>query len=163
MFRQVVLALPTVKEPVEEPEVVDEEYDTTDDEKVVQELVEDNFKQLTKVDEKAKGKAVQEEEEFDPCRDYDPEVLKNAWNYDSPHQYDWYHNVTKVDEKAKGKAVQEPVEEEELDPCRDYDPEVLKYAWNYDSPDEDAYYHDPYEGEHGTDSDYCSDDDCRWK
>ncbi|MFS8002446.1 hypothetical protein Hanom_Chr13g01202161 [Helianthus anomalus] len=47
-----------------------------------------------------------------------------------------------------------------------YDPEVLKYAWDYSLKDEeDDWYFNPYEGEHGSDSD--SDlsclDDCHWK
>ncbi|KAF5765030.1 hypothetical protein HanXRQr2_Chr15g0698921 [Helianthus annuus] len=41
-----------------------------------------------------------------------------------------------------------------------YDPEVLEHAWDYTYWDEeDDWYHNPYEGEHGSDSDWsCLDD-----
>ncbi|XP_021971143.1 uncharacterized protein LOC110866148 [Helianthus annuus] len=40
------------------------------------------------------------------------------------------------------------------DLTKDYDPEVLEHAWDYTYWDEDDdWYFDPYEGEHGSDSD----------
>ncbi|KAJ0557755.1 hypothetical protein HanIR_Chr07g0328761 [Helianthus annuus] len=42
-----------------------------------------------------------------------------------------------------------------------YDLEVLKHAWDYDFQDEeDDWYFNPYEGEHGSDSDGSCLDDC---
>ncbi|MFS7916667.1 hypothetical protein Hanom_Chr03g00180001 [Helianthus anomalus] len=49
-------------------------------------------------------------------------------------------------------------------PTKDYDPEVLEHAWDYTYWDaEDEWYHNPYEGEHGSDSDWSCLDDCDWK
>ncbi|KAM0059651.1 hypothetical protein Hdeb2414_s0005g00183741 [Helianthus debilis subsp. tardiflorus] len=42
------------------------------------------------------------------------------------------------------------------DPTKGYDPEVLEHAWDYTYWDEeDDWYHNPYEEEHGSDSDCC--------
>ncbi|MFS7978487.1 hypothetical protein Hanom_Chr10g00916051 [Helianthus anomalus] len=50
------------------------------------------------------------------------------------------------------------------DPTKGYDPEVLEHAWDYTYWDEeDDWYHNPYEGEHGSDSDWSCLDDCHWK
>ncbi|XP_022029054.1 uncharacterized protein LOC110930130 [Helianthus annuus] len=50
------------------------------------------------------------------------------------------------------------------DLTKDYDPEVLEHAWDYTYWDEeDDWYFDPYEGEHGSDSDWSCLDDCHWE